>query len=283
VKKIVLAVSILVVSAVSASAADLAAHPYNKALTAPTPAYSWTGFYVGANVGGLWSNSDDVRLSSFTDTPGFGIPPIQAAGFAPTNVTLPRRSFIGGGQIGYNWQTSNFVFGLEADIDGLANQKSSFSVLNTPPPPAGPGIVFSPISTQVSKGSTYIGTVRGRAGMLLGPSFLAYVTGGLAYGDSRVNGTISNLAPALTSTATTSYSQTRTGWTVGGGAEWMFNSTWSFKTEFLYYDLGQVTTAPGILSPAALNTGFTLITRDSGIISRLGLNYHFSGPVVARY
>ena len=160
-------------------------------------------------------------------------------------------------------------------------------------------------SITSTKRLDYLGTVRGRLGFLFTPTLLVYGTGGLAYGGVSSSTSIAQfnndcvffpgncLAPA--SFASGSFSNSRAGWTVGGGGEWLFAPKWSAKLEYLYYDLGRVTYAsaplatgggsfiPGIVS--AVLPAHT--TRFNGHIVRAGINFHFNAPppppVYAKY
>jgi outer membrane immunogenic protein len=132
------------------------------------------------------------------------------------------------------------------------------------------------------------GTVRARLGALVTPSLLAYATGGLAYADVHVGGSVSAqesvglpfYPPVFGGDIT---SQTRAGWTAGGGFEWLFAPHWSAKAEYLYYDLGTIDgnytltqinlTAP--LTPVWATAAVHTSTRLNGNIARLGVNYHF--------
>ena len=160
----------------------------------------------------------------------------------------------------------------------------------------------SPVATfsTASRSLDYIGTVRGRLGYLITPTLLAYATGGLAYGG--VNSSVSifqtilgntDPIPAPPSILGGGYSNTRAGWTAGGGMEWMFMPNWSAKVEYLYYDLGSVTAALSpavqIFPPSAVYwaSATTVSSRLNGNIVRAGVNYHFNwgapAPVVAKY
>lgn len=280
-----------------ALAADL---PYRKAAPPapyyePAPIATWTGLYVGVNAGGAFGGSSSANTSAYDlyDLPGTAAGAAFATS-ANSTAALSNSSFIGGGQIGYNWQFNNsFVVGLEADfqgVDGSANAASG-------------GVGFDPLSgatpittTQVQKSLDYLGTVRGRLGFLVTPTLLVYATGGLAYGGANVNTSFSSVdaasvfAPGFGSG---SVSSTQVGYTVGGGLEWMFAHNWSAKLEYLYYDLGTVTTAGTSLSGAngagAMQWAYAPATsaRFDGHIVRAGLNYHFNwaapAPVVAKY
>src|SRR5215471_228131 len=100
------------VAAGAASAADLAARPYTKAPAYIEPLFNWTGFYVGGHIGGAWTNEQWINSANTT---AFG-------DLSPGQGFRQRGSGImGGAQIGYNWQASNYVFGLEGTISGLDN------------------------------------------------------------------------------------------------------------------------------------------------------------------
>jgi outer membrane immunogenic protein len=205
--------------------------------------------------------------------------------------------FIGGGQIGYNWQFYNsFVAGVEADIQGIASSNSTVNFASGAINPVFPGFPILQFGTA-SRSLDYIGTVRGRLGWLFTPTLLVYGTGGLAYGGVRTNVSITQLVlndPNIANPyfGTGSFSDTRVGWTAGGGLEWMFMPNWSAKVEYLYYDLGTVSYA---LSPLVnIQNNGTIFssafpqaqTRFNGNIVRAGVNYHFNwgaAPVVAKY
>src|SRR6266540_5157128 len=118
-KKIAIAAAALIMGSMSASAADLAARPYTKAPVAPIAVYNWGGFYIGGHVGGAWTNQEWVNTANTTLFGDLG----PGQGFRQRGTGV-----FGGGQIGYNWQASNFVFGLEGTISGLETRGS---VLNT--------------------------------------------------------------------------------------------------------------------------------------------------------
>jgi outer membrane immunogenic protein len=266
----------------SAFAADL---PSTKAppYLPPPPPPMWTGFYVGLNAGGTWSDSNSVDTASFATIPGTAA---LFANLASASVPVGQSGgFIGGGQIGYNWQFSNnFVAGIEADIQGVAHSGNSGSAATA----------FFPVVTTLSSTKTldYLGTVRGRLGYLVTPTLLAYGTGGLAYGGVSSSTTITQSAFVVPfGNSYSSFSDTRAGWTAGGGVEWMFWPNWSAKAEYLYYDLGNVNYS-GSLSLAVGLPGLTYAipqstTRFNGHIVRAGVNYHFNwgapAPVVAAY
>ncbi|MGJ0394717.1 MAG: outer membrane protein [Methylocystis sp.] len=285
----------------SALAADL---PHYKAPPPPPPPPPpmWTGFYVGLNAGGTWSNSNTFGISTFAPSPFVPLTPFGVSAFNNLvvlgNGILPinNSGFIGGGQIGYNWQFYNsFVAGVEADIQGIASSNSTASAWLAAPTTlaGGPSVV----GLSATKSLDYLGTVRGRLGWLFTPTLLVYGTGGLAYGGVRSSASIASFAslagvgapyPAFSNGA---YSDTRVGWTAGGGLEWMFWPNWSAKVEYLYYDLGSVNYSAGVRVTTELGTAVwgnisQASTRYNGNIVRAGVNYHFNWgapPVVAKY
>jgi outer membrane immunogenic protein len=231
----------LALSASAVYAADIAPPPVYKAAPPLPPPYSWTGFYIGAN-GGFGGNN--VNYSA------------MVAGI-PASTSLNSSGFLGGGQAGFNWQVAPlWVIGVETDFDGT--DISSNASANGPFATANAG-------TKVD----WFGTVRGRAGFLVTPNALLYGTGGWAYGHT----TTSANATAFGMTAAVSSANTQNGWTAGGGLEYAFNPWLSFKTEYLYVDLGSATLASGTIGPIAFSanekTGFHTI--------KAGLNWKFGG------
>jgi outer membrane immunogenic protein len=206
---------LLTVSAAALSTSALAADiPARMPVKAPPPvvvAPSWTGFYIGVNAGAAWNRVE------FTDLGG------------PTVLAFPRGTtywspndvgFTGGGQAGYNLQSGNFVFGVEADINYVSN-KSSITL---------PGNPFGPI-TSTSK-LDWMATVRGRLGMTFA-STLFYATGGWAFAHFQDTWNIPG------ATIPGNVEKTRSGWTAGGGIEHMLTSNWTVKVEALYADFGR--------------------------------------------
>ncbi len=315
-KNIALAFAALAVTAGSALAADL---PSRKAAPIlpppPPPAPLWSGFYVGLNAGGTWANSNGQYLGAGPVGANAGWPlanaaltdsylaAFSAAGSAAGVNSGANGGFVGGGQIGYGWQFyNNFVVGLEADIQGIAGNSGSRTLITGAPVADGTNYVGV---HSVSGSLDYLGTVRGRLGWLFTPTLLVYGTGGFAYGgvtlnsasmvynDFYVNQLTATGAPVLpASFGAANFSNTQVGWTAGGGLEWMFMPNWSAKVEYLYYDLGTVTQS---FAMAATNnqTGLNALfggqarARINGNIVRAGLNYHFNwgsvAPAIAKY
>jgi outer membrane immunogenic protein len=237
----------------SASAADLAARPYTKAPVAVAQVMTWTGFYVGVQGGYGWGSSNEVffngpNTAAFVGTQKYD----TSGGFA-------------GGVAGYNWQTGAFVLGLEGDYH-WADINGRSSVVNVGPPNLG--------DTYYTKLRGF-GDVKGRLGYAAGPA-LFFVSGGAAVGDLQ-----HRYDAALNGGAANTFVQnnTRWGYTVGAGVEYMFAQNWSGKLEYSYIDLGKSTIQ---YSAAPANRSEW---NDTFHTIKAGINYHFNlgGPVVARY
>ena len=250
--------------ATSAFAADLPAKVYTKAPVVVAPIYSWTGFYVGGNIGYSWGRSNDT--STITNTAS-GAVLATSAGKSNLN------GVVGGGQVGYNWQMQNWVWGLEADIQGTG-EKGTRNFAYTPAPIVGANFFLPvPVGVALTQQIDWFGTVRARGGFLVSPQVLLYGTGGLAYGEVK-SGEVIGLFPGLSAT------NTNVGWTVGAGIEGLINANWTAKLEYLYVDLGRVS---GSFTPAGGVITSAYSSRITDNVLRVGVNYKFGGPVVAKY
>ena len=272
-KRILIGAAVAAVFSTGALAADLPERMYTKAPAISPIVYEWTGFYIGGNVG--WGWLDDRGDPFCTDPTGALNGPgcdILPGGHVRGN------GVIGGGQVGYNWQVNNIVYGLEADIQG-ADINGTFN-FHGPITFVGGG---ANVATFVAhERLDWLGTVRPRVGFLVTPQALLYATGGLAYGGGSVDQNVSYVSPAVQFPSSTSF--TKLGWTAGGGLEWkLAPSNWSAKLEALYYDLGSVSTAGG-----SVPVGFDAymggkVFNVRGVIARAGIDYHFGGPAPAKY
>src|SRR6478736_8485098 len=178
-------------AAAAASAADLPVRAAPPPVIAAVPVFTWTGFYIGGNLGWGWrdSNNDPVILT------GPGVPGGIAGGtllFGNNNDA----TFTGGGQIGYNYQIGSWVIGAEADIQGINNDNNANAVFIP-----GPGFAGTFVPGEFENGADWWGSARLRAGVAF-DRFLVYATGGLAYTEDN------------------------TGWALGGGIEWALPVNW---------------------------------------------------------
>jgi outer membrane immunogenic protein len=214
---------------------------------APLPAYTWSGCYVGASAGTSSGSSQHFRTSDG----------------APITESFDLSGFIGGGQLGCNWQWGAWVFGIEGD--GSAVNKS------------GQGFELDPIprpnTNWISQTQErWFVTARGRLGLTnfwwFGDKTMVYVTGGGAW--AKID-TSEFLTTNIIGTGHQE-SNTRSGWTVGGGIEYALGYGWSAKGEFLYADFGTFNTF------TSLPFGTTNIARDVKVkdyVWRAGMNYKF--------
>lgn len=226
-KRALLGVSALALLAGSASAADLSgryAYPV-KAAVVPAPMFSWTGFYIGGNVGWGWAdNSLDYSTGGYT----YGYDVGSSNGV------------FGGLQAGYNFQfANNVVLGVEADVEFADISQTNL-------------LWGGPVGGYLASTSVdNFGTIRGRVGYAF-DRFLPYFTGGAAWANTSFSGPwgLSNDA-------------TRWGWTIGGGAEYAITNNWTVKAEYLYLDYGDKDS--NYFNGDVASTGLTMNTVKAGV------------------
>ena len=265
----------------------------------------WDGLYAGLNAGYGWGATTGANTTSFAsqdswaNTVNGALMSNEAAeefpwgmsntgGMAMANTGLAnasRNGFIGGGQIGYNYQDeSNVVLGAEADIQGTTfsgNGSYASGVVDgahycEEEDQIDPSICAETVSHTraangggtVTAGTNWLGTFRGRLGYAVTPSLLAYGTGGLAYGNVHASSTqwtsaqtqdtenngqlvITSMQPSIPGFSK-SYSGFKAGWVAGGGLEWMFHDNWSLRAEGMYYNLGTIDL---VSTPVVVNCG----------------------------
>ena len=269
--------------ATPAFAADIAVKA-PRPLPAPAPVYSWTGFYVGGNVGYAWSRASMDPSIFAPNCTGPACPALLMA--MATSQSMTSNGFTGGFQAGANYQTGPWVVGIEADIESFRLRNSfAFGPIRLIPPPA-PG---SPI-TLTSSGSVdtnWLATVRPRVGVAFA-NFLVYATGGVAF--TKQNNTLNDVGittgggPFTGTVGAFAVTSSRdVGWTAGGGIEYAFAPQWSLKAEYLHLDFGSATASAGATNqppPALCPCGFTdaVLTATTHLradIVRVGLNYQF--------
>jgi outer membrane immunogenic protein len=213
--------------------------PY-KAGPFAAPLYDWTGFYIGGHLGTGWSTTTTTdRIGSAFAPLGTGVDISGGAGF------------IGGGQLGYNFQTGPWVFGVEGDFTYTDIHGSTTTVA-------------APANVGLTSRLNWLGTVTGRLGYSWDRTLL-FAKAGLAFG----NVTLDVTPPKV---AVFDSNDTRTGWTIGAGAEYAFWNNWSLKAEYNYLDLGTRTVTA--TSPAGAS-----ILADAKITEhmiKLGANYKFN-------
>jgi outer membrane immunogenic protein len=281
-------------SILPASAADIA-RPVYKA-PPPVPVATWTGFYIGGNLGYGWGTHE--MSQSIAAGPGALVVPAGTTLYGGAQAfDVDPRGIIGGGQIGYNWQFHpSWVFGVETDFQA-SDMKRSTGCIQTcnVGTTIAPGFLpaFFPVTFSDNTAEhklNWFGTVRGRLGYTNGPS-LFYVTGGLAYGEVERNASVAGTTTAFglfnlnTFNGTLNAKSTKTGWTLGGGMETVLAGAWTIKAEYLFMDFGSVTDSFNTIYRSSLIpgqagqvAGVRTISGDlNEHILRVGLNYRFGG------
>jgi outer membrane immunogenic protein len=267
----------------SASAADLAARTYTKAPVAVAAVYDWTGFYVGGNVGYGWGEDTNTAISvvdpgNATNIANFLSPAGLGGGTGNLYPNLNPNGVFGGGQIGYDKQSGNWVLGVVADIQA-ADFKAS-------------GVGLTPATTLVnateplSAKIDWFGTVRGKAGIAAN-DWLFYGTGGLAYGETKSStgfsctpGGIGCVAAVINYAGNNS--EVRAGWTAGAGIAKAFGN-WNVGIEYLHIDLGRSSVTATSTTTFFTTTTVTASQRFVEDTVRLTVNYKWGGAVVAKY
>ena len=241
--------AVIGLAASQASAADLP----RKAPPAPPPPppLTWTGCYIGANVGGAWGR---LKL----DTP-VGEVSRNGSGFA------------GGGQIGCDYQfAGGWVIGFRNMFDGTTNSRErTFTV-------TGPGGLISATGTAELH-NRWFDALTGRIGYSWQPASLVYFQGGAVWSRIEADLTLATTVAGVTTVTSGSASTTKTGWTIGGGWEYRFSPQWSVFIEGNYYDFG--TRDRTIFTPAttACAAGCAFSTKATAATGLIGVNYRFGG------
>jgi outer membrane immunogenic protein len=248
---------------IPAFAADLPARVTKEPPVPVSPAYNWSGFYLGVSAGYTFGEDDDITTTGQAAVNVNNV----AIGARPGRVRLDRDGFIGGGQMGYNWQVSpNWVFGLEADISYVDVRRDVTVV--------GISAAGAPLNNTFRTRMEYLGTVRGRIGYAWDRTLL-YATGGLAY--AEIENSVNFFGPAGQLQFTGNDRRTEAGYTVGAGIEHAFAPNWTVKAEYLFYDLRDHTVNVAVIpGSGGLGTGYN--SRFDNHIVRAGLNYKFGGP-----
>ena len=249
-----------------AFAADLSTNyrPLLKAPPAPV-AFSWTGYYVGLNVGGAFDNTDRVDVSGLSSILGTG----------PDALSLRNKSsgVTAGGQAGYNYEfalgnSNGIVVGLE--VDAAYTDLSSNLPIDS-------GDIVAGSTVNLRSRLDYLGTIRGRLGYAY-DRFLFYGTGGFAYGTVEHSATLD--VPGLGSMAAANLTTNEIGFAYGGGVEYALpvdtffhlpnNNAVTVRAEYLHYELGETSAnfaLPGVAASIKLH--------DVGNLARFGVNYKF--------
>ena len=238
----------------------LAAHSADLAVRAPppplVPVFSWTGFYIGANIGGAWANNnwnDTLFLTNFNNNNNNGV-------------------FIGGGQIGGNYQIGSFVIGGEWDFDWAGNNN-------------GTGVIIPGVGNiVVTDNNRWITTVAARFGYAIDHWLFYGKAGGGWIGNNNLTVTNVTTGVSLTCGNFTNCGNNNGGWLVGAGFEYAFTPNWTVKAEYDYLGLGNRTFFIPATAPFLAGDTFTSNNRNIAML-KVGVNYLFNwgAPIGARY
>ena len=246
IRTLIASVAFVALGTAVAGAADLAV---KAPPPPPVPVLNWTGFYIGANIGGAWSNNswtDSLFLTNFSNNGNNG-------------------AFIGGGQVGGNYQIGQFVVGGEWDADWTGSHN-------------GPGVLIPGVGTvQISGHSSYITTVAARFGYAIDQWLVYGKAGGGWVGNNNLS--VTNLTTGVsvscgTFTNFTNCGNNSGGWLVGAGAEWAFAPHWSLKFEYDYLGLGNRSFTLPATSPIVALAGVTFTSSNRNVqMFKVGVNY----------
>lgn len=256
-------------SAVAIAGPAFAAEPLPPPPPPPVPIFTWTGVYIGVQIGGVWARDSATLLN-----PGSG-PGVQNVNGVLIPFAIPAVNFpftvnesgvIGGGHIGYDVQINQLVLGVEGSVDGTSMSKSQHIS-------AIPRLFEADLTTR----SDIQGSIRGRLGIAF-DRVLLYGTGGVAFAGIRDSYNTVAFGGGVFDNA-----RSRTGWTAGGGFAYAFTNNWSIGAEYRYSDFGHFSDASNIAF-------FSLSRVDRHLIENQvegRLSYKFDmfvpAPVVAKY
>jgi outer membrane immunogenic protein len=251
-------VAALVGVAGAANAADLYKGGSMKDVPAYVPPPTWTGFYIGAHVGGFWADIKDRDIDGFI-TPGL------EQSFNNNNSGV-----FGGGTVGYNYQAGNWGFGSGAVVIGVEADFGGAGLTNS----FNDGVlVGSPGFLHIKNDASFYADVTGRLGYAVGPA-LFYAKGGWAFLDTNftVDGCCIAGAPF---SVHNNNNNGLDGWTVGGGIEYMWSPSWSVKAEYLFFDFSRNHDHADFVDPV-LGRTFRFDNELQVNSFKVGLNYHFN-------
>lgn len=255
-KKLLLATTVLAGFASAATAADLRTAPAAVPAIAPM-VVNWTGFYVGAHAGWLGSNHNTAVIN----LPGVGTD--NAFG------TYTRSGFNGGLYAGYNFQMQQLVLGVEADIGfgpGATVTSPSLAFAT-----AGGGNIGG-----TRDGLNWNGHLRARAGWAIG-QFMPFIAAGLAFGEQRLGNVVTAGSNPVGATLFGPRTISRTGYSIGAGADFMFTRNLVGRIEYIFDDYGSNSGGLGAFDANAFGAGLTGTVRSRLTTStvRAGLAYRF--------
>jgi outer membrane immunogenic protein len=267
-------------AAVAAASSAAGAADLSIVKAPPVPVVGWQGFYVGASVGASWLNTTSNDPGTLaTNTLG----PITNINSGGSITSASQLGWLGGLDLGYNWQQGKFVFGLEGDFSWLGGNSTStsgsssriYGLYGTP------GRTYTAATTFTSQ-VTELATIRGRVGVDIDGT-LPYLTAGLAIGHVKDTYGASGYTPVSTGGTVFAGTSTQSSWVpgivLGGGIEHKLTSNWTIRGEVLWVGLVGRNVASFPLSSTvrygAVSNGASVKFSDELTIGKIGLNYRF--------
>jgi len=238
------------------------------------PVFTWTGFYVGLNAGGVWTDSHSINpAGNFLLPVNAGVLPFVANPFGGDN-----GSFAGGLQAGYNWQMNNLLLSVEVDINFSSHSgKKGFVRAGVPPIPFCCGSPPSTITWTGGNSANTFGTARIRLGYAVDRA-LFYVTAGAAYraGDSNDSVIFVNAAGGTYANFSNPGSNNNVGYAIGGGIEYALSDNWTVKAEDIYAGFENKNRI--LVDPLSVNSaGYYFVSKNNRDVNvaRIGVSYKF--------
>jgi outer membrane immunogenic protein len=252
-----------------------------KALPPVAYGVNWTGFYVGGHVGYGWGNKDfslpDIAGEKFGDCQGSHQECFDFSKLGSPALSHKLAGLLGGAQAGFNLQSGAFVYGVEGQLSWTGMKEDSLSKLGEFRFVNCWYDVSKEIDLKAHTEVNWVATLAGRIGYAV-DRVLIYAKGGVAFADQDYNWIVTKGTKDL---ATAKFSDTRTGWMVGGGAEWALGHNWSATLEYNYMDFGTETlnAATSVCLSGTCSKKDVRVDIDERMhVVKLGINYRFGMP-----
>ncbi len=265
--------ALIAAAAAPISAADLAARSSPAPMYTPVPAFTWTGAYIGGNIGGIWGEHQFEPITATQTAGPAGTCP--SCGFSAT--TDRDSSLIGGFQSGYRWQTGIWVLGIEQDFQ-FTNVHNQVALATNTPFTTGPFLAGDAFDAKLK----WLSNTRAQLGVAF-DRWLVYAAGGLATGAMDVTASYAARAGGSAAYSITDDNKWHVGWTVGGGLEYAITDNVSLGAEYRYtelnsrtYNLGGPTFGTGPTFQTTADVGF----KSHEVLARLNIK---AAPLMAMF
>ncbi len=225
----------------------------------------WSGFYMGLNAGGAWTSSTTTNSQGADPFATNLFQSFLNQGLIPTSMASSYASPVIGAQAGYNWQLGSLILGVEADFDAIRGEK--VSRVDT-------SYFGYSYATETKLNQTWLASLRGRVGFAIMRDWMLYGTGGFAFSDANVSVRVTCPRGCDPVNDRPGQADLRRGLMFGAGTEFAFTDHVSFRAEFLHFELGKANSS-AIWQPSVVYFALDNLTKESGNLARLGINYRF--------